>query len=107
MPGPSLTNPANATPTWAACSPASALTATSQATTTAAVRLAAFTLTTQVTLHAPSSNTAAIAIGPSGVSLAVGFILDPGESVTLPISNTNLLYLIGANTTDKLTWIGF
>lgn len=107
MAGPSITNPANAMPVWAACSPAAALTASQQTTTAAAVRMATFALTTQVTLHANKANAADVAVGPSGVSLTTGYLLSPGESVTLPIQNVNLLYLIGANTSDKVSWIGF
>lgn len=107
MSGPSITNPANAIPNWAACSPVAAVTTGGQTTTVAAVRLTAFPLTTQVTIHASKANTADIAIGPAGVSLLTGYLLSPGESVTLPIPNVNLLYLIGLNTADKITWIGF
>jgi hypothetical protein len=105
--GPSITNPANAVPMWSACSPAVALTASQQTTTAAAVRMATFAIGSQVTIHANKANAADVAIGPSGVSLATGFLLSPGEFVTLPISNVNLLYLIGANTSDKVSWIGF
>ena len=79
-----------------------------QATTTNAVALpsAAFT-GGPVTLHAPKANAAAIEIGASGVTTGSGFVLDPGDSVTLGVQNLNQLYLIGANTTDHVTWIGF
>lgn len=107
MSGPSITNPANATPTWGACSPVVAVTTGGQTTTAAAVRMAASPLTTQVTIHASKANVADVAIGPAGVSLVTGYLLSPGDSVTLQVPNTNLLYLIGANTSDKITWIGF
>lgn len=107
MAGPSITNPANATPQWEACSPAAALSAGVQATTTAAVRMANFAFISQVTLHAPASNVAVLTAGASGVTQGVGYVMEPGSSLTLPIQNLNMLYLIGANTTDKLTWIGF
>ena len=79
-----------------------------QATTTAAVALpaAAFSFG-PVTLKAPKANVANIAIGASGVTLGTGFIMEPGDSVTLAATNLNQVYLIGANTSDKITWIGF
>lgn len=78
-----------------------------QATTTSAVALpsAAFT-SGPVTLKAPSVNAAPIEIGPSGVTVGSGFVLEPGDSVTLPLTNLNQLYLIGDNTSDKITWVG-
>lgn len=107
MAGPSITNSANAMPVWAACSPVAALTSSQQTTTAAAVRMATFPLSTQVTIHASKANVADVAIGPVGVTLATGYLLSPGESVTLPIQNVNLLYLVGANTSDKVSWMGF
>jgi hypothetical protein len=94
---------------WIAARSASSLTIVTgqQATTAGAVRLPSSATPSQVTFTAPSSNAATLAIGPAGVTLATGYPLAPGQSVTLPISNTNALYLIGANTTDKITWIGF
>lgn len=107
MSGPSITNPANAIPSWLACAPATALTASQQTTTVAAVRMASFPVTAQVTLHASKANAADVALGPVGVTLATGFLLSPGEFVTLPIQNVNLLYLIGANASDKVSWMAF
>lgn len=107
MAGPSITNPANATPVWQACSPAASLTASVQSTTAAAVRLPAFPITTQVTIHALKTNTNPVTLGNAGVTNGVGFILDPDDSITLPLSNLNLLYLIGAGTADKISWIAF
>lgn len=78
-----------------------------QATTTSAVALPAAAFTAgPVTLKAPSANAAPIEIGASGVTAATGFVLQPGDSVTLAVTNLNQVYLIGANTTDKVTWIG-
>lgn len=83
------------------------LTTGQQATTTSAVILPAASFAAgPVTLKAPKANAAAIEIGKSGVALGKGFVLDPGDSVTLNIQNLNQVYLIGANTTDKITWIG-
>lgn len=83
------------------------LTTGQQATTTAAVVLPAASFASgPVTFKAPKANAAAIEIGKSGVTVGTGFVLDPGDSVTLNIGNLSQVYLIGANTTDKLTWIG-
>jgi len=60
-----------------------------------------------VTLKAPKSNAAALDIGGSaGVTLGNGFQLDPGDSVTVNVLNLNVLFIVGANTSDKITWIG-
>lgn len=79
-----------------------------QATTASAVVLptVAFSFG-PVLLKAPKANAASIEIGPAGETTATGYILDPGDIISVPISNLNQLYLIGANTSDKLTWIGF
>lgn len=79
-----------------------------QATTTSAVVLpsAAFSAG-PVTLKAPSTNAGPIEIGASGVVVGKGFILEPSDSVTLAATNLNQIYLVGSNTTDVITWIGF
>lgn len=60
-----------------------------------------------VTLKAPKGNAAAIDIGGSaGVTLGTGFQLDPGDSVTVNVLNLSVLFIVGANTSDKITWIG-
>lgn len=107
MAGPSITNPANAIPNWQACSPTSVVKANAQATTTDAVALPSTIFASRVVLKAPLANAAPVAIGPAGVKLNTGFILDPGDQVTLSIPDLKQIYLVGANTTDTLTWIGF
>lgn len=79
-----------------------------QATTTSAAALpnVAFSVG-PVLLKAPKGNAAAIEIGALGETAGTGFVLDPGDIVQLALSNMNQLYLVGANTTDHLTWIGF
>ena len=102
-------NPASAVPVWIASAPASsfAVVTGQQATTAAAVQLASNKVAHQVTLTARAGNAATLAIGGAGVTLATGYPLAPGASVTLSVANTNLLYLIGANTTDHLDFIGY
>lgn len=45
------------------------------------------------------SNSAIIWVGVSGVSAANGYELNPGESVTLKVNNTNLIYCLSASGT--------
>ena len=79
-----------------------------QATTTSAVALPSVAFSFgPVLLKAPKSNAAVIEIGAAGETTATGYILDPGDVISLPLANLNQLYLIGANTSDKLAWIGF
>lgn len=78
-----------------------------QATTASAVDLPSVAFASGlVTLKAPKGNAAAIDIGGAGVTLGNGFTLDPGDSVTVNVLNLSFLYVVGANTTDKITWIG-
>lgn len=78
-----------------------------QATTTAAAPLPNVSFVAgPATLKAPKGNAATIEIGVSGETVGNGFILDPGDIIQLPVSNLQALYLIGANTSDKITWIG-
>ena len=107
MSGPSITNPASATPQWQAVAPASSIISGAQATTASAVALPSYALTSQVTLKAPKANAASVEIGVAGLTTGTGFVLDPGDQITLHITNLNLLEMIGANTTDHLTWIGY
>lgn len=79
-----------------------------QATTESAIELPSVAFASGlVTLKAPISNAAAIEIGQASVTTGTGFILDPGDSVQISVLNLSAVYLIGANTTDKITWIGF
>ena len=78
-----------------------------QATTTSAAALPNVSfLAGPATLKAPKSNAATIEIGVVDETTGTGFILDPGDIIQIPVTNLSALYLIGANTSDKLTWIG-
>lgn len=78
-----------------------------QATTTAAVDLPSVSFVAgPATLKAAKANAAPIEVGVLGETVGTGFILDPGDIIQLPVANLGQLYLIGANTSDKLTWIG-
>lgn len=55
-----------------------------------------------VQVRAREGNSGNVSIGGSGVTTAAGYELAPGASTPwLPIANLNLLYYIGANTSDK------
>lgn len=110
MSGPSTGSAANAIPVWMAPNPSAPAQpfVGSQLVTAAAVRLPSQAVVQRVTLSAPTTNIAPIELGASGVSVSTGFALNPGQQVTLPYSgNLSSLYIIGANTVDKITWIGF
>ena len=47
-----------------------------------------------------------IYVGPSGVTAASGYPLTAGEAISYAVSNTNVIYIIGSNTTDVLAFTG-
>lgn len=62
-----------------------------------------------VTVKAAVDNTDTVYIGNSDVTAGTtaatdGFPLEPGESITLPVNNSNLLYAIGAAANQKVFW---
>ena len=62
-----------------------------------------------VTVKAAADNSGTIYIGNSDVTAGStaatdGFPLEPGESITLPVSNSNLLYAIGSANNQKVFW---
>jgi hypothetical protein len=78
-----------------------------QLTTTSAAELPAVAFVAgPVTLKAPKGNAETIEVGVVGETAGNGFILDPGDIIQLPVANLGSLYVIGANTSDKITWIG-
>jgi hypothetical protein len=56
-------------------------------------------------IKALAANTINVYVGPSGVTIATGFELAPGESVSLDISNTNLAFVIASTTGASVSWI--
>lgn len=62
-------------------------------------------VTNGVIVKALSTNTASVFVGVSGVTTTTGYELTAGQSVTLYPSNSNVIYIIGANTTDKVSWV--
>ncbi len=62
-----------------------------------------------VTVKAAADNTGTVYIGNSDVTAGTtagtdGFPLEPGESITLPVNNSNLLYAIGSAANQKVFW---
>ena len=49
---------------------------------------------TKAYITAPSTNTKEVVIGFSTVTATTGVVLNPGESISFPVSNVNLLYAI-------------
>lgn len=75
------------------------------ATVTAAVLVAAPTVepfkrctAAGVLIKAHLDNTAKVYIGPSGTTVANGYVLDPGESITIPIDEISKVYGITTGT---------
>ena len=73
---------------------------------TVAVQLTSIVLKQGVIIKAANSNSGTIYLGTSGVTTSAGFELGAGESVTLPITNTNLIYAIANTTGQIISFIG-
>ena len=58
-----------------------------------------------VTTTATASNTGKIYVGASDVTTSTGYALAAGNSVTIAVQNTNVIYILGQNTSDTLSWI--
>ena len=84
----------NTNPIPSKLNPATALVASVQVTvnTGAEVQLANNVATRGVTLKARSGNNGKIFIGLTGVTTSTGFELNAGDSVSIPVSNSNLIY---------------
>jgi hypothetical protein len=77
---------------------------TTSAVTATQLTASSIAMTNGVVIQALSTNTASVFIGNSGVTLLNGFELTAGSSLTISPSNINLVYVIGANATDKVCW---
>jgi len=71
-----------------------------------AASLPSGSLTNGIILMALSSNSGIIYVGGPGVSTANGLPLAPGAQTSLGVSNSNLVYIIGTNTSDKIAGLG-
>ena len=77
---------------------------TTSAVTATQLTASSIAMTNGVVIQALSTNTASVFIGNSSVTTANGFELTAGSSLTISPSNINLVYVIGANATDKICW---
>lgn len=59
-----------------------------------------------LTIHALSTNAISVFVGSSGVSTSTGYELAPGDSVTIPINNLDLVYTIASTTGASVQWLG-
>jgi len=74
---------------------------------TAAAALVANSVKLSLTIKASNDNNATIFVGKdNSVTPSNGFELGPGESVTVPVENTNLIYLISNSGSQKISYIG-
>jgi len=62
-------------------------------------------ITQGVTVEALSTNTISVFVGASGVTTSTGIELPAGSSITLPVSNVNLVYVIASTTGATVTYV--
>ncbi len=55
-----------------------------------------------VLVKAPSTNSATVYLGGSGVTMANGYPLDPGEAVALEVADVAAVYCVAASAGQKL-----
>ena len=78
-----------------------------QTVTTSAVALASQALSNGLVITADPTNSAAIYVGPSGVTTSTGYKLQPGASISYGVTNANAIYIVSAaSTTDKISEAG-
>lgn len=98
-------DPAAAIPVWTAPS-SNPIVSGVKTVSTSAAALSANTLKNGIVLTADSSNTGVIYVGGSGVTTATGYPLAAGASISYSVTNLNMIYIIGTNTTDVLHFTG-
>jgi hypothetical protein len=74
-----------------------------QAVTALPVALAS-QISKQACVHALSTNTISVFIGPAGVTTSTGLELVPDEAVCLPVANLNEIYVVASTTGATVTW---
>ena len=77
-----------------------------QTLTTSAVALATNTYAVGIVITSLSTNTGTVYVGASGVTTSTGYPLVAGQSISYSVSNSNLVYIIGTNGTDKVAVTG-
>lgn len=86
-------------------SPASAFPGSGrQAVTASAVALGSLAALRAVNIKAMSTNAASVFVGTSGVTTATGYELAAGDSITLPITNANLAFVIAVATGSSVCY---
>jgi len=71
-----------------------------------AVQLPSNALKNSINIKSSDSNNGILYIGSSNaVTIATGYELSAGESITLPINNSNLIYLISDSTNQIISYI--
>lgn len=75
-----------------------------QAVTASAVALSTNTCK-RACVKALAANTINVYVGPTGVTTATGMELAPGDAVCLPVTNTNLLFVIASTTGASVSWV--
>jgi hypothetical protein len=59
----------------------------------------------QACFSALSTNVISIFLGASGVTTSTGFEMKPGTGVCLPLTNTNLIFVVASTTGATITWL--
>jgi hypothetical protein len=75
-----------------------------QAVTGSAVALATHTARAAC-VKALVGNSINVFVGPTGITTSTGYLLAPGESLCLPVTNTNLLFVIASTTGASVSWL--
>ena len=71
-----------------------------------AVQLPSNTLKNSINIKSSDFNTGILYIGSSNaVTISTGYELSAGESITIPINNSNLIYLISDSTNQIISYI--
>ena len=76
-----------------------------QTVTTGAVSLP-YKVSRAVTIKAANANTVPVYVGTVGVTDATGYELDSGDILTLPVSNTNLVYVVSSIAAQVISFVG-
>lgn len=59
-----------------------------------------------VTIKASNANSGTVYVGVTGVTTSTGFELGAGEGVSIPIDNTDKIYLIASASSQTVSYIG-
>ena len=102
-----ITNPAGAIPVYFASNGSVTTLVSGQQTATAtAAALPSHALNDTVTISAPATNLVVVYVGPAGITSSTGYPLAAGASITLPVSNTNLVYILAPSGSPVVAYLG-